>query len=122
MKRELKGQSRRCPGESSRGSRVRPYEEGTESCDPLRLRLKLGEAEFVPMKRELKATGRLRVPTECWKEAEFVPMKRELKVAIVRDAFGAVLRSRVRPYEEGTERRIAEAVAPDFHVKQSSSL
>ncbi len=41
----------------------------------------VGEAEFVPMKRELKVSDLSHFEHEQLPEAEFVPMKRELKEA-----------------------------------------
>ncbi len=80
MKRELKAKDFRPKPKVDFRSRVRPYEEGTESLT------NLGCLIFSP------------------NEAEFVPMKRELKDMEARILSARISRSRVRPYEEGTER------------------
>ncbi len=61
------------------GSRVCPDEEGTETTGDYRdLTPADEEAEFVPMRRELKHSFASLV-RELQLEAEFVPMRRELK-------------------------------------------
>ncbi len=81
MKRELKAIPLPTASIKSRGSRVRPYEEGTERHAHQRHRDRLCEAEFVPMKRELKVRPKSSSHDDGPDEAEFVPMKRELKAA-----------------------------------------
>ncbi len=122
MKRELKGGSHPAPLPRSPRSRVRPYEEGTERTNTARAtHLRTGEAEFVPMKRELKARRRRSSRTGS-REAEFVPMKRELKAELNLGIASISRRSRVRPYEEGTESDHSAGVKKTAYMKQSSSL
>ncbi len=79
MKRELKVKSRPRVNLKALGSRVRPYEEGTESNSSFNPSHWPTRSRVRPYEEGTESRDQFRPSAKKPDEAEFVPMKRELK-------------------------------------------